>query len=265
MLSHSTRTIINRPALCRTARQISHQSDDSIRKGQAAASRCVNAARAILQFLPGESRGSNLNDSPIWYTLLHHIKRSATVLILELAFRAEHMPSEAEEILADAKKAVNWIHTMGAVSLAARRAWVTLNRFLQLASKRVGGSTADLITSPPQPHSASSSDDFLQSISAMTDAQPSSLDTWLPMTSYPGESNNPLYGDLQMGGMDQFGFFTQPQQDQAFFPSTGEIRNLAVQHQHQLQQQDQDQDPEMWQPAADRGTYFGFNRDSYQQ
>lgn len=264
MLSHSTRTIINRPALCRTARQVLHQSDESVRVSQAAASRCVHAARAILQFLPGESRESNLDDSPIWYTLLHHIKRSATVLLLELAFRVEHMPSEAEEILADAKKAVNWIHALGAVSSAARRAWVTLKRFLQLASKRVGGSTADLITSPPQPYSARSGDDFHESMPAMMDAQPVNPDTWLPMTSYPGESvvtNNPLYGDLQMGGMDQFGFFTRPQQNQAFFPSASEMRDLAAQH----QPQQQDEDQEMWLPAADRGTYFGFHCGSYQQ
>lgn len=265
MLSHSTRTIINRPALCRTERQVSHQSDESVRTSQAAANRCVHAAQAILQLLPGESRGSNLNESPIWYTVLHHIKRSATVLLLELAFRAEHMPSEAEEILADATKAVNWIHAMGAVSPAARHAWVKLNQFLQLASKRVGGSTADLITTPPQTDGANRCDPFIQSMPPMRGAQPVNLDTWLPMTSYPGEgviTNNPLYGDMQMGGMDQFGFFTRPQQDQTFFPSASEMMDLAAQYQPQPQQQDQDW--EMWQPAADRGTYFGYDRGSYQ-
>ena len=67
VLSYSTSTIINRPALCRTERQTTHQSDESIRINHDAAQRCVNSARAILQFLPGERKGTDLSQSPIWW------------------------------------------------------------------------------------------------------------------------------------------------------------------------------------------------------
>ena len=174
------------------------------------------------------------------------------MLLLEIAFRAEHMPSEAEEILADAIKAVNWIHTMGIVSLAARRAWTTLSKSLQLAAHRVGGSTSHLITSPPQPQ-GSSGFSFPPAAPSKS-GQPLDLNAWVPMSNYPGDEaihNNPLYGDMQMGGMDHFGFMMPSEQDEPFFPSASEIGDLAAQHQ-------QDEDQEMWHPPDDPETWFGF-------
>ena len=70
VLSYSTRTIINRPALCRTERQITHQSDESVDAGHDTAQRCVHAARAMLQFLPGERKGINLRESPLWWVCI---------------------------------------------------------------------------------------------------------------------------------------------------------------------------------------------------
>ena len=170
-----------------------------------------------------------------------------------MAFRAEHMPSEAEEILADAIKAVNWIHSMGAVSLAARRAWMTLSKSLQVAAQRVGGSTENLVTSPPQPQ-GSSGFSFPHAPSSKS-GQPFDLNAWVPMSDHPDDNaihNNPLYGDMQMGGMDHFGFMRPSEQDQPFFPSASEIGDLAAQHQHV-------EDHEMFQPSDDPETWFGFD------
>ena len=254
LLSHSTRTIINRPALCRNERQFSHQSDESIQINHTAAQKCVNSARAILQFLPGGSNETNLNQSPIWWTLIHHIKRSATVLLLELAFRAEHMPSQAEEIVADSINAVNWIHSVGAVSMAARRAWSLLMQSLQSAAQRIGSSTAGLITTPPQsqgsgagPHQSG-------------DIQPLEPGAWLPMApswDVGAMHDSPFYSDMQMSGMDDFGFM-RARQDHSMFPSASDIDGMAA----QLRQQGRE---EVWQPTADRETYFGFDQRYSQQ
>ena len=70
ILSYSTRTIINRPALCRTERQIRGQSEESVETSHDAAQRCVHAARAMLQFLPGEPKGTNLRQSPLWWVCI---------------------------------------------------------------------------------------------------------------------------------------------------------------------------------------------------
>ena len=254
LLSHSTRTIINRPALCRNERQFSHQSDESMQTNHNAAHRCVNSARAILQFLPGGSNETSLDQSPIWWTLIHHIKRSATVLLLELAFRAEHMPSQVEEIIADATKAVNWIHVMGARSMAARRAWSLLNKSLQSAAQRMGASTAGLITTPPRPHGSSAG--AHQSSGNFQSFDPGA---WLPMTSLSSAGayhESPFYGDMQMSGMDDFGFMRLGQDD-SMFPSAGEIENMAT------QQRQPGDDPEMWPATADPETYFGFDQVDY--
>ncbi|KAL8782415.1 MAG: hypothetical protein Q9195_009647 [Heterodermia aff. obscurata] len=257
ILSHSTRTIINRPALCKNERQFLKQSDESIQTNHNAAQRCIKSARAILQFLPVGSTETSLNRSPIWWTLVHHIKRSATVLLLELAFRAEHMPSEAEEIVADAIKAINWIHSMGAVSMAARRAWSLLKQSLQSAAQRIGASTAGLITTSPRPQGGSSSSGGPYQFSG--DTQSFEPGAWLPMTSSSGAADalydSPFYGDIQMSGMDDFGFM-RPSEDHPLFPSASEIQEMAAAAQ-QSQQEDSEQN--IWQPTADRDTYFGFD------
>lgn len=255
LLFHSTRTIINRPALCRNERQFSHQSNESMQINHNAAHRCVTSARAMLQFLPGGSNETNLNQSPMWWTLIHHIKRSATVLLLELAFRAEHMPSQAEEVVADAIKAVNWIHSMGAVSMAARRAWSLLKQSLQSAAQRIGASTAGLITTPPPPQGSGAGPH-----QSPGDIQPLEPGAWLPMapsSSADAMHDSPFYGDMQMSGMDDFGFM-RTQQDHSMFPSANEIDKIASQHRQQGRE-------EVWQPTADRETYFGFDQEFPQQ
>ena len=253
VLYYSTRTIINRPALCRKERQFLHQSDESIQINNNAAHRCVNSARGILKFLPGGSNETRLSQSPIWWTLIHHIKRSAAVLLLELAFRAEHMPSQAEEIVADAIKAVNWIHSMGYISMAAARAWSLLNQSLQSAAQGIGASTEGLITTPPQPQGSSAAD-LPQSPGG--DIQQFEPGAWQPMSSSSGMGapyESPFYGDLQMSGMDDFGFM-RPRQDDSMFPSAGEMNDMAAaQHRSQA-------DQDMWQRTADRETYFGFDQ-----
>lgn len=84
VLSYSTRAIINRPALCRTERQIANQSDKSVGITHDAAQRCVHSARAILQFLPGERKGTNLSSCPIWWVRICGTLFSSPSLFVEL-------------------------------------------------------------------------------------------------------------------------------------------------------------------------------------
>jgi len=86
--------------------------------------------------------------------LLHHLKRALIVLLLELSFRAEHMPADAAELLTEAKAAVNWLRHIGFSSPSAKHTWVTLSRLLHQAAQKVGGDTADIATSPEDPMAA---------------------------------------------------------------------------------------------------------------
>lgn len=84
VLYYSARTIINRPALCRSERRIVNQSRKSMERSHDAAQRCVHSARAILQFLPGERKGTSLSTCPIWWVRICEILFTSPSLFLDL-------------------------------------------------------------------------------------------------------------------------------------------------------------------------------------
>lgn len=53
------------------------------------------------------------------------------------------MPAAAEELLADAKKAVVWLHGMARTSKIAERTWTTMSCVLVKATRRVGIDAGD--------------------------------------------------------------------------------------------------------------------------
>lgn len=147
ILFHSTRTIINRPCLCRMGENIQDQSSSSAETNRRSAKKCVDSARATLSLILHKPDSTVLHEGPMWWMLMHHLKRALTVLLLELAFRAEHMPADVDEILAEAKAAVNWLNWMGRSSPEARRSWSNMRQLLRLAAQKVGGDTSDIMTS----------------------------------------------------------------------------------------------------------------------
>jgi hypothetical protein len=149
-LYNSTRAIINRPCLCRIERRIPNESGTSKEMCRFGAHACVDAARSSLNFIPDEPNTIGLCNISPWWCVLHYIVQAGAILVIELAFRAEHAPQEADGILKDAKKAVNWLHAISAGSLAAHRSWTSLDRLLRLAAPRVGGNTADMPQDIPE-------------------------------------------------------------------------------------------------------------------
>ncbi|KAL8733267.1 MAG: hypothetical protein Q9181_003662 [Wetmoreana brouardii] len=145
MLFHSTRIIINRPCLCRFDRRITNQSISSDSINIAAADRCVVSARAVVAFLPEDPEPANIYRGPLWWMAFHHLKRATTILILEMTFQSEHTPATGEDILADAKKAINWLRVMGASSNHAYSSWVTLSQLLRRAAESFGGDVSDTV------------------------------------------------------------------------------------------------------------------------
>ena len=254
ILSHSMRAIINRPCLCRISHRIAHQSDESLKDTRETANRCVSSAQTVLTYLPSKPDPHSLRRSPVWWMLLHHIRRAATVLLLELSYRAEHMPSEAEEILVDAKKAINWLRSMASSSLAAHRSWTTLSNLLRIAAKRIGGSTEDIVTALPEEQSIqrTSKSRAQQTSAHHMPSYASSFDPnkWEPMDFFEF-GGLPIAGDVQVGGVDRFAFYQQNGQHN-LFPSASEIGQLAM-------EQDQQQEDQGMLQAADTEMWFGFD------
>ena len=147
ILFHSTRVVINRPCLCRNVERTQDPSKSSKEGQVSAANKCVESARATVSLILHKPESTILHEGTMWWMLLHHLKRALTVLLLELAFRAEHMPSSAGEILAEAKAAVNWLDQLGNSSSDARNTCSSMRRLLRLAAQRIGGDTSDIATS----------------------------------------------------------------------------------------------------------------------
>ena len=214
ILFNSVRVIINRPCLCRLDRKIFNQSNQSAEASRQSASKCVHLARAILTYLPNEPDLKKNHSGPLWWMLHHHLKRATTVLLLELAYRSVHMPSEWEEILVDAKKGVNWLRALATYSVATKNSWVTLSHLLQLAAQKVGGDTSDVVTDfnsvqvpPINQYSSTAAEQFYH----MYD--PSAIGAWNPFNYPEGDFQNQQHflGDLTTSEFDQFGLLREPE------------------------------------------------------
>ena len=141
---YSTSTIINRPALCRIDDKIPRESERAKELNRTIAAKCVHSAKAILEMLPNIPNAVGLYRVAPWWCLAHHLVQAATVLMLELSFRAYHMPNEAEEILQAAKKAVLWLRAMSEEDMAAHRAWKLCDGMLRKVAIKVGRTVDDL-------------------------------------------------------------------------------------------------------------------------
>ncbi|KAG9228482.1 hypothetical protein BJ875DRAFT_477371 [Amylocarpus encephaloides] len=47
-----------------------------------------------------------------WWNTLHYLCEALSILLLEIVFRNQHMPSEVAHILEDAKRGINWLSMM---------------------------------------------------------------------------------------------------------------------------------------------------------
>ncbi len=176
---YSTLMIINRPCLCRIDRKIPNESGAAKNFNRETAARCVRAAQGMLGLLPDEPNAVGLYKIAPWWCLVHYLMQSATVLMLELSFRADHMPFEVEEVFESAKKTLEWLRSMSEDDEAARRASVLCNELLRKVASKVGRSPNDATVS--QPGGAHD----IQSVDAMQHMQ----DGELEQDQYPGYHN----------------------------------------------------------------------------
>ena len=146
---YGTKMVIHRPCLCRLDRKIPGQSAKSHEFNRNAAQQCVEAAKNLLGLIPDEPNAVGLIRVGPWWSILHWLVQAATVLMLEISFRAAHMPEEAEALLEASKKAVRWLHALGEDDLSASRAWALCNSTLQDTASKIGREATDMPTDPP--------------------------------------------------------------------------------------------------------------------
>jgi hypothetical protein len=151
MFYNSSRMTLFRPCLCRFEGRIINESERSKTFDSNCAATCIESARNIIASLPSMSEPSKVYTITAWWNVVHYIVEAGSVLMLELAYRAEHLPSQAEEILADSKKAVLWLRAMSGQSIAARKSWEIFDSLLQRVAPKVGGETWNMPKTAPVP------------------------------------------------------------------------------------------------------------------
>jgi hypothetical protein len=134
----SSRMILFRPCLRHLAGVTSGASALSQSFDQDAAVSCVTAARCMLALLPPDASTGHSSRMLPWWTLLHYLNQAGAVLILELCLKAEHMPTQAEELLDEISRMMEWLAEMAADSLSAWRSWHIFRRLSVQAAAGVG-------------------------------------------------------------------------------------------------------------------------------
>jgi len=146
---YATKQMIFRPCLCRLDRKLLHQSKKSSDFNHVAVTTCVASAQQQLTLISDEPDAVGLLKAGPWISILHFLVQCATVLMLELSFRAQHMPDQADDLFADSQKVVRWLHALGNRNLAAARAWKLCTQMLHRAATRMGRSCEHIPQEPP--------------------------------------------------------------------------------------------------------------------
>jgi len=148
----SSRMILFRPCLCRFDGRLKHQTENSKDFNQEGVETCIRSARKMISLLSW-SAGSfeKLYAISPWWNTLHYICEALSVLMLELAFKATHMPDAASYLLDDAKKGIRWLAMMAEQSVSARKAWEIFDSLVRLVAPMIRWSVFDLPTQAPIP------------------------------------------------------------------------------------------------------------------
>lgn len=156
MFYYSSRMLLFRSTLCMFSAEGNSaankdESSDSKRWNSRAAGECVAAAGKLIDRLPEPHDWRRLYDMMPWFSTLHYLVEGASVILLELAYRAAHVPAQTKQLVQRAKKAVRLLGCMSAQSSSARKAWEIFNELLKQVVPRVGLSVDDMPADAPAP------------------------------------------------------------------------------------------------------------------
>lgn len=136
-LFYSTKIGITRPCLCRleSSRLEGDRTHEFCSK---TAAECVESACHMLTLFPDTPDAATLHRMTPWWCTLHYLMQAATVLLLELSFKAQHVPEKATMVSKAAKKALDWLSTLSKTNMASERAWKLCDGFLRRLTPNIG-------------------------------------------------------------------------------------------------------------------------------
>ncbi|KIW09761.1 hypothetical protein PV08_11861 [Exophiala spinifera] len=102
---------------------ITRQSKDSDTLDCSAATRCVEAAKAIIHLVPDESNAEGIMQCGPWWSVLPWLVQSTSVLIHWLSFPVYRAAEGFRDTFETLKRAIRLLHVLGEHNLSASRAW----------------------------------------------------------------------------------------------------------------------------------------------
>ncbi|KAJ9609222.1 hypothetical protein H2200_006994 [Cladophialophora chaetospira] len=223
---YSTKMTVHRPCLCRLDRKIPGQSNKSLEFNRNSAAACVESAMEMLQLIPDEPNAVGLIRVGPWWNILHWLVQATTILMLEISFRVNHMPEEAETILESSKKGIRWLHALAEENASARRAWSTCNGLFRDAAKKIGRTIDDLPSSPPGKPTPPPQDSNMADFTGVTGPMPGSLFATAPVPVS-------MYGNMpNLPTSQAFAAFDPMMQYDQYFPPDLMMSDPSMQFQN---------------------------------
>lgn len=184
---------------------------------------CVEGAQETLRLIPDETNAVGLIRVGPWWSIVHWLVQAATILMLEISFRAHHMPQDADSIFESSKKAVRWLHALGEDDLSARRAWKLCISVLRDVATKIGRDVNDLPDTAPGGSSVSPSQNWQHTVGHAAGQQhtPTLSQAFQHQMPVPGVD----YGQ-SFAGFHQFGGYDPMMRFDQYYPG-GNVYNVT--------------------------------------
>ncbi|KAF7595316.1 hypothetical protein BBP40_006565 [Aspergillus hancockii] len=139
LMFYSTKIGITKPCLRR--KEPSAEGDTSVEFCKKAAVECVESACHMLRLFPEPLDAALLHRLSPWWCILHFLMQATTVLLIELACHAKHVPEKAAMVSKAARKSYDWLSVMSETSMAAEKARKMCDEFLHRLGLSAGAET----------------------------------------------------------------------------------------------------------------------------
>ncbi|KAL4951954.1 fungal-specific transcription factor domain-containing protein [Aspergillus filifer] len=123
---YSLRITLSRPSLCRSERQRGSNEASALSQ-QRIARICIDSACELLDLLPDQPDALWLVQVSPWWCVLHYLMQSITVLLIEMEFCVRFHADGASHITLHLEKGLEWLHSLGSISVPSQRAWEVCN------------------------------------------------------------------------------------------------------------------------------------------
>jgi hypothetical protein len=128
LMFYSTKIGITKPCLRRKEPRAEGDTSEGLYKK--AAIECVESACHMLRLFPEPPEVSLLHKLSPWWCILHFLMQATTVLLVELACHARHVPEKAAMVSKAARKSYDWLSVMSETSMASEKARKMCDEFL---------------------------------------------------------------------------------------------------------------------------------------